>query len=434
MALATLGCKVNQYESAGILEALDASIFTVVPFNVKADCYIINTCTVTGRTDYQSRQLIRRAMRLNPNASIIVTGCYAQIAFAEIARMPGVTLVTGTAEKEKIPYLLKNMGKDHTQIFVGNAGEVREFSGLAPKVFPGRTRAFLKIQDGCNSRCSYCIVPHARGRSRSLPEEEAIRRIEILAQAHYREVVLTGIHLGIYGQDLIPPLNLITLLKHIDTRKSVERLRLSSIEITEISDDMLLLMAKSPVFCRHLHIPLQSGDDRILKAMNRNYDTDFFRSRLDGIVRTVPGVSIGIDVMAGFPEESEEAFHNTLDLIEDLPAAYLHVFPYSDRPGTVASSLPGKVEEKEKKRRVNTLRTVGQRKRNAFAERFKGQKLSVLVEDKDRSTRFIRGYSDNYIPVLITDGDMTLSHRVVEVVPYAVSDGKLLGRIMNHDG
>jgi threonylcarbamoyladenosine tRNA methylthiotransferase MtaB len=435
VALSTLGCKVNQYESAGILEALDTTIFSIVPFNTKADCYIINTCTVTGRTDYQSRQLIRRAIKTNPDASIIVTGCYAQITAEEIARIPGITLITGTAEKENIPRLLQKMAKGNPQILVGDIGQVNHFSGLSPKKFPGHTRAFLKIQDGCNSYCSYCIVPYARGRSRSLPEEEVINQIETLARSGYREVVLTGIHLGIYGQDLLPPSPLLNILRHVDVNGTVERLRLSSIEITEVSDDIIRLMSDSATICRHLHIPLQSGDDRTLVAMTRSYDTAFFRSRLEEIYRAMPDIAIGLDVMAGFPGEGEEAFENTLLMIDEFPVAYIHVFPYSNRPGTAASSLPGAVREDEKKKRVKILRDIGQKKRSAFAERFMGKKLSVLVEDKkDRITGFMKGYSDNYIPVLITDGDFSLSRQIVNVIPDDAREGRLFGRTANHDG
>jgi threonylcarbamoyladenosine tRNA methylthiotransferase MtaB len=435
VALSTLGCKVNQYESAGILEALDKTLFSIVPFNTKADCYIINTCTVTGRTDYQSRQLIRRAIKTNPDASIIVTGCYAQITAEEIARIPGITLITGTAEKENIPSLLQKMAKGKPQILVGDIGQVHHFSGLSPKKFPGHTRAFLKIQDGCNSYCSYCIVPYARGRSRSLPEEEVINQIETLARSGYREVVLTGIHLGIYGQDLLPPSTLLNILRHVNANGTVERLRLSSIEITEVSDDIIRLMANSATICRHLHIPLQSGDDGTLVAMMRSYDAAFFRNRLEEIYRAMPDIAIGLDVMAGFPGEGEEAFKNTLLLINTFPVAYIHVFPYSDRPGTAASRLPGAVREDEKKKRAKILRDIGQKKRNAFAERFIEKKLSVLVEDrKDRITGLMKGYSDNYIPVLITDGDFSLSRQIVNVIPDDAREGRLFGRTKNHDG
>ena len=373
VAISTLGCKVNQYESAGIMEMLDKSIYVSVPFNAKADCYIINTCTVTGRTEYQSRNLIRRAIRTNPDACIIVTGCYAQVAPHDLAGIPGVTLVAGNAEKDHIPRLMERLVKGDPQLLVSDIRKARKFSGLNPLKFAGHTRAFLKIQDGCNSFCSYCIVPYARGHSRSLPYMDVLKEIETLARSDYREIVLTGIHLGVYGQDLAPPSNLYEIMKHVDRNRLVRRLRLSSIEITEISDDMMRLIAEGATLCKHLHIPLQSGDDVILSAMKRNYDSAFFKNRLQVITQAIPDIALGLDVMVGFPGEGEKQFGNTLRLIAELPIAYLHVFPYSERPGTVASGLPGKVDERVKKRRGEILRKLGQEKRNAFARRFVGK-------------------------------------------------------------
>jgi threonylcarbamoyladenosine tRNA methylthiotransferase MtaB len=434
VAISTLGCKVNQYESAGILENLDKSTFLLVPFNTKADCYIINTCTVTGRTDYQSRQLIRRATRMNPDACIIVTGCYAQVAPEELARIPGVTLVAGNAEKENIPEVIQNIVKGNQKVSVSNISSIRKFSGLSPLKFPGHTRAFLKIQDGCNCYCSYCIVPYARGQSRSLPETEVLNRIEMLTSAHYKEVVLTGIHLGVYGQDLNPPINLCKILEYVERNRTMARLRLSSLEITEISDDIIRLMQKGTTICRHLHIPLQSGNKRILAAMKRNYGPAFFENRIEEIVQAVPDIAIGIDVMVGFPGEGEEEFNSTCKLIADLPVAYLHVFPYSERPGTLSSGLPGKISETVKKRRSEILRSLGRKKRMAFAERFIGVKMAVLVEDnKDKKTGFWKGFSDNYIPMLIKSSNSSLANCIVNVIPDYIRDGKLYGRVVDND-
>ena len=434
VAISTLGCKVNQYESAGILERLDKGVFLQVPFNTKADCYIINTCTVTSRTDYQSRQLIRRAIRTNPDASVIVTGCYAQVAPHDIARIPGVTFVLGNAEKEHIPEIIKHIVKGDPQVLVSDICKARELSGFSPLKFPGHTRAFLKIQDGCNSFCSYCIVPYARGPSRSLPESEVFNKIDMLARSGYKEIVLTGIHLGAYGQDHIPPSSLFNILERVENNKTVERLRLSSIEITEVTDDVIRLMKKGTVICRHLHIPFQSGDDNILSAMKRNYDSIFFKNRLEEICRAIPDIALGTDVMVGFPSEREEEFNNTLRLIEELPVAYLHVFPYSERPGTVALRLPGRVNEAAKKRRSEILRNVGREKRKTFAERFIGQKLTVLVEDKkDKETGCMKGFSDNYIPVLIRNGNSSLVNSIVNVIPDDSRDGKLYARIVSND-
>jgi threonylcarbamoyladenosine tRNA methylthiotransferase MtaB len=434
VAISTLGCKVNQYESAGILEMLDDNIYITVPFNTKADYYIINTCTVTGRTDYQSRNLIRRALRTNPEACVIVTGCYAQVAPYDLARIPGVTLVTGNAEKEHIPRLIGRLAKVAPLLLVSDISETREFSGLNPLKFAGRTRAFLKIQDGCNSSCSYCIVPHARGPSRSLPQIDVLKKIEILASSDYREIVLTGIHLGVYGHDLTPTSNLYEIMNHVEKSKAVRRLRLSSIEIMEISDDMMRLIAEGTTLCRHLHIPLQSGDDGILSAMRRNYDSAFFKKRIQEIGEAIPDIAIGIDVMVGFPGEGEREFDNTRRLITELPLAYLHVFPYSERPGTVAAGLTGRVDEPVKRRRGQILRKLSKEKRNTFARRFVGKRLSVLIEDKkDKDSGPMKGFSDNYIPVVIENGHSSLANRVLNVIPDYALEGKLYGRITVDD-
>jgi threonylcarbamoyladenosine tRNA methylthiotransferase MtaB len=434
VAISTLGCKVNQCESAGILEMLDETIYVSVPFNTKADCYIINTCTVTGRTDYQSRNLIRRAIRTNPEACIIVTGCYAQVAPHDLARIPGVTLIAGNAEKEYIPRLIERLVKGAPQLLVSDICKAREFSGLNPLKFAGHTRAFLKIQDGCNSFCSYCIVPYARGPSRSQPQTDVLKEIETLARSDYREIVLTGIHLGVYGQDLVPLSNLYEVMNYVEKSKLVRRLRLSSIEIMEISDDIIRLIAEGTTLCRHLHIPLQSGDDMILSAMRRNYDSGFFKTRVQEIREAIPDIAIGIDVMVGFPGEGDKEFDNTLRLIAELPVAYLHVFPYSERPGTVASGLAGRVDEAVKRRRGEILRKLGKEKRNSFTRRFIGKKLEVLIEDKkDKDTGFMKGFSDNYIPVVVENSNSSLVNNVLNVIPAYALEGKLYGRITADD-
>ncbi len=429
VAVATLGCKVNQCESAGIAEALTARGMTLVPFEEAADGYIINTCTVTGRTDYQSRQLIRRAIRKNPAAAVLVTGCYAQRAPEEIARIPGVRFIAGNAEKERIPDILWEMTAGVPQILVGDIRKEKEISRLGATVFPEHTRAFLKIQDGCDAFCSYCIVPHARGASRSLPPEEVLERIASISRAGYREVVLTGIHLGAWGRDLQPQADLATLVRRIAEGRTVERLRLSSIEPRELNEELIALIGAAGTVCRHLHIPLQSGDDGILAAMRRDYDAAFFRDLVRKLHATVPGIAVGIDVMAGFPGETEEAFANTLRLVEEMPVAYLHVFPYSRRPGTPAATMAGQVPEEEKKRRAERLRAVGAAKRQAFAERFIGTPLEVLVEGRtDKNTGFPVGFSDNYIPVAVRGG--VTANRIVRVMPEAFRGGCLIAEVI----
>ncbi|ABC78174.1 tRNA 2-methylthioadenosine synthase -like protein [Syntrophus aciditrophicus SB] len=430
-AIATLGCKVNQYESEGLGEALTRRGYTMVPFSSVADCYIINTCTVTARTNYQSRQIIRKAIRNNPEAVIVVTGCYAQTAPAEIAGIPGVTLIAGHAEKDQIPDLIARLLKERLEIRVGDIGQTRQFSSLAATRFKDHTRAFLKIQDGCNAWCSYCIIPSARGRSRSLAEGSVLEQLAHMGRTGYREVVLTGIHLGAYGQDFSPQSSLVDLLRKVEEQHPVERLRLSSIEPTEISDDFIALLRQSALLCPHLHIPLQSGDDSILTRMKRHYTTSFFKDLLEKLCRAIPDLAIGIDVIAGFPGEGEAAFERTVELIESLPVAYLHVFPYSVRPGTPAAAMPDQVSPDEKKKRAEILRTLGTRKREAFARRFHGRSLRVLVEERrERSSGLRKGFSGNYLPILMTNADASQVNQLVQVQIENIDGTRISGRIM----
>ncbi|NPU85797.1 MAG: tRNA (N(6)-L-threonylcarbamoyladenosine(37)-C(2))-methylthiotransferase MtaB [Syntrophaceae bacterium] len=436
VALATLGCKVNQCETAAVEEALREAGFTVVPFPGPADAFVINTCTVTARTDFQSRQLIRRASRANPEAAVAVTGCYAQCRPEEIRRIPGVRLIAGNGEKERLPELLKAIlregcpaGKEPS-VEVGDILNCREAGRLWAGSFPGHTRAFLKIQDGCDAACSYCIVPRARGPVRSVPYPEVLRRLRQLAEAGYREVVLTGIHLGAYGRDLHGCGDLTDLLTRTEDEGIVDRLRLSSIEPGEVTDRMLALLRRGRRLCRHLHVPLQSGDDGILRAMNRTYDREFYRTLVEKIAEEVPDCAVGADVMAGFPGENVGAFANTVRLIEDLPLAYLHVFPYSRRSGTPAADDPQQVGDGEKKARAAVLRDLGNRKRRDFAARFVGKEVAVLLEDrKDRETGLRKGFSGEYVPVLVTNGEKKDVNRLVPVVPVEAREGRLVGAI-----
>jgi threonylcarbamoyladenosine tRNA methylthiotransferase MtaB len=430
VAIATLGCKVNQCESASITQTMALRSITLVPFEEEADCYIINTCTVTGRTDYQSRQLIRRAIRKNPAAVVIVTGCYAQRAPEEIASIPGVRIVAGNAEKSRLYELIQELcrGKG-PQVRVGDIRNEKMFSRLGAAALPEHTRAFLKIQDGCDAFCSYCVVPQVRGASRSLRPAEIVERITFLASEGYHEVVLTGIHLGAYGTDLIPSTDLAAVVRYIAGSQSVERLRLSSIEPREVTDALITLIGSSGIVCRHLHIPLQSGDDGVLSMMNRDYDATFFRNLIQKIQTADPAIAVGIDVIAGFPGETENAFANTLRLVEELPVAYLHVFPYSRRPGTPAAAMPDQVPETEKKRRAELLRKVGTEKRQAFAEKSVGKPLAVLVEGrKDKSTGFSVGFSDNYIPIACRGA--ADANRIVRVLPRFFRNGRMIGDII----
>lgn len=403
-----------------------------MPFGAVADVYIINTCTVTARTDYQSRQLIRRAHRANPSALVAVTGCYAQINPGKVSSLPGVLLAAGNAEKARLPELIERIIAGdcprECMTMVGDITCLKTVSMMPVTRFPDHTRAFLKIQDGCDAFCTYCIVPFARGPSRSVPAAAALEAIKNFSLHGYREVVLTGIHLGHYGLDLTPPARLLDILKTADSGKLAERLRLSSIEALEVTDGLISLMASSETLCHHLHLPLQSGDDKILRLMKRHYDTDFFRTLVKKIRLAVPDVAIGIDVMVGFPGEDDASFERTRQFIEELPVSYLHVFPYSERPGTAAVTLPEKVSEPDKKRRAEELRRIGKNKRQSFAELFVGSKLKVLIEDKSKTRGVMTGFSGNYIPVAVTDSGREMRNQIAEVIGCCYRDGKLYAR------
>jgi len=433
IAITTLGCKVNQCDSAAILQQLQEDGYTPVPFNGEADCYIINTCAVTAPTEAQSRQLIRRALRRSEKAPVIVTGCYAQ-KNADLLRTISVRVhVTGNVEKKDLPHLIDALLKGDDVVFeVQDIAQQSVFTTPGAKIFSGRTRSFLKIQDGCNNHCAYCIVPSVRGPSRSLPAGQVLGRMHELVDNGYQEIVFTGIHLGAWGIDLKPGTCLGELLTlcQADPVLNTIRLRLSSIEPTEWSDEIISLMSRSKNMCPHVHIPLQSGDADILKSMKRTYTPELFHDLVLRLVRIIPDINIGIDVIAGLPGETDSCFDNTLSLLKLLPAGYLHVFPYSRRPGTPAAEMPGQVPIQIIRKRVKCLRELSDLKKQAFYERYIEADMEVLVESRrDRTTGLLRGITANYIPVLFTSDDAvmgTLRNVTLKSVDGNVMHGKLL--------
>ena len=409
-ALATLGCKTNQFESAALEEQLGAAGWTIVPFEAGAELVIVNTCTVTAATDSQSRNLIRRARRLHPDCRVVVTGCYAQIDPAALRALPGVALVLGNAEKQDLLRLLGEEGGETVHV-----SDLRQAGGSVPTLtaFAERSRAFVQIQNGCNAFCSYCIIPFARGPSRSVAPELVLEQVRQLVATGYPEVVLTGIHIGGYGLDLERPTNLTALIKHILAHSPVHRLRLGSIEPTEIPAELIELLATSPVVCPHLHIPLQAGDDAVLSRMNRHYDTAFFRTLIERIVRRIPEVAIGLDLITGFPGESDAEFANTLALLEALPVTHLHVFPYSKRTGTPAATMAAQVAPAVIKERAAQLRALGSAKLDAFTRSCIGREFEVVVEGGGKGGE-LRGISGNYLPIRFA-GDAALVGKAVTV-------------------
>jgi threonylcarbamoyladenosine tRNA methylthiotransferase MtaB len=428
ISLVTLGCKTNQTDAASLAAELTVQGHEIVSSPKKADALIVHTCTVTQKTDYQARQAIRQAIAKNPEAKVVVTGCYAQVSPRALEAIPGVDFIVGMGERNRIPDLLQFREKQNSpRILASEARRLVSFAEERVPLFQERTRAYLKVQDGCNSFCSYCIVPFARGRNRSLPLDRARARALELSSSGFKEIVLTGIHLGTYGTDLNPPLSLLDLLQALERAPGMPRIRLSSIEPAELTLPFIDFLSRGQNICPHLHIPLQSGDDDILRRMNRNYSRDFFSDRIHRLVQAIPDLTIGVDLIGGFPGEDEQAFENTCNLVARLPLAYLHVFPFSRREGTPAAKFPDLVPSGVIKARCRTLRDLGARKRGEFYRSFIGRRLKVLIESKrDRETALLKGFSRNYIPVLIAGGEEWI-HQELEVQVTEVRDEKVFG-------
>lgn len=424
VAFTTLGCKINRTDTEQLQQDLLASGGTIVPFGEQADVYIINTCSVTSRTDYQCRQAIRAAVRRGQGAKVVVTGCYAQTRPDEIRKIPGVDLVMGNSQKERIAGAVLDLLPGPR---AGNSGAPAD---LRPEAVPGsRTRGILKVQDGCSNRCTYCIVPHARGASRSIARKDVEDAFLRLVASGCPEIVLSGIHLGAYGWDLEPRTDLTELLYSLMEKRGSARVRLSSIEPREITEGILDLCEGG--LCRHFHIPLQSGDDRVLRSMGRDYTAAFYRDLLRHIAERVPGAALGADVMVGFPGESEAEFLNTLRLIEGSPLTHLHVFPFSQRPGTPAAEMDGQVPEPVKKRRSGILREAGRKKNEAFRRQFLSRTLEVVVEGSfDPSTGLSGGLTDNYLRVLMDSVGSGLTGRKVMAEITGLASDAVLARII----
>jgi threonylcarbamoyladenosine tRNA methylthiotransferase MtaB len=398
-SIATLGCKVNQIDSAAIREILENAGMRKTETGEVSELVVINTCTVTARTDRQVRQLVARSRKDNPEALIVVTGC-APLTGARPEIYEQANLICGNLEKNDLLKLVETVrSTGERMVSVAPMESAGDFFGPDSTEQIGRSRAFCKIQDGCSFACTYCIVPPVRGPSRSLDETQVVQQIERLADAGFREIVLTGIHLGTWGLDLKPKRGFTGLLDRLTREFPKNRFRLSSIEPREIDDELIELMARRDNFCEHLHIPLQSGSDAILSAMNRNYDARFYRERIEKVAREIPDVTLGADVITGFPGESEELFEETVSFIRETPLVHLHVFPFSRRPGTKADRMENQIPGDILKKRAAILRDLGREKRINHYQRFVGRLFPVLSEG-EKTDGYCGGTSSNYIPVL----------------------------------
>lgn len=431
----TLGCKVNQEESDAIAASLEGAGWKKTAQISEASVLILNTCTVTGHAGANSRQELQLLREKNKSALILVTGCAAQVEKAALSAMNCADFILAHKDKHRIPEILLSMEKN-SLAFPACHGEEACAETLfrdipAPAGHRGRTRAFLKIQDGCNAFCSYCIVPYARGRSRSLAIKGVVEKTLGLAEAGFQEIVLTGIHVGMYGADLSPLSDLSGLVDLLLAEVPGPRFRLGSLEPMEVTDELIRKVLQEKNLCSHFHIPVQSGSGTILKAMGRPYTAGFFNEQVEKIRALDPLAAIGTDIMVGFPGESDVLFEETFERICALPLTYLHVFPYSPRPNTPAADFPDQIPVETAKKRAKLLRNVGMEKKRLFAESLEGKIFDVLFERRrDRKTGKLKGLSDNYQVILADGDDFFLNRRVSVKVETVLSDGKLMGTIL----
>ncbi len=428
VAIVTLGCKVNQYESDAIAHDFSERGYELTRTRKEADIIIINTCCVTKTAESKSRRMIRHLRRENSGALIIVTGCYSQRAGHELLE-EGVSLVTGNAEKENLVDLVEEVRqKPQPQMEVSNVMCRHRYpKSKVKEKETNRIRTYLKIQDGCDQCCTYCIVPYVRGPVVSRPFDDIMTEARCLSDQGFKELVLTGIHTGFYGKDLAVETNLTKVLKGLVAETKIERIRISSIEPKEVTDELVDLMASEPRICPHLHIPLQSGDNGILEAMGRHYSREFYLNLAERIYQKIPDAALSADIMVGFPGESQGAFENTIDVVRRVKYAFIHAFPYSPRPGTKAAIFPHRVPGSLKEERQKQLLALGEETKNQFAEKFLGHPLEVLVENKD-SNGYYQGHTGNFLLVKFLSEKRNLAGKIVTVLAETNGNGVIFGK------
>jgi threonylcarbamoyladenosine tRNA methylthiotransferase MtaB len=424
VALHTLGCKLNLAESSTIARQFRARGYEVVGIDDPADVCVVNTCSVTERADRECRQIVRRALRHSPDSFVVVTGCYAQLQPHEIAAIDGVDLVLGTQEKFSIFEHAGSLRKNgRAQVVVSRIESVQSFSHASSVGFVDRTRAFLKIQDGCDYTCAFCTIPQARGESRSVPIDRLVAEAESIVAQGYKEIVLTGVNVGDYGRKI--GASFVTLLQMLEMVEGLHRIRISSIEPNLLTDELLAHWLDSDKLCRHWHIPLQSGSDNVLRSMRRRYLTKWYANRVQRIKRSCPDAGIGVDVIVGFPGETDELFEETYRFLVELPVSYLHVFTYSERPGTQAASFTSSVDPRIRAERSERLRNLSFRKRQAFYDRFLGETVDVLVES-ERTRGILTGLTDEYVRVTFP-GHPSMINSILPVTVESVEGESCLG-------
>ncbi|HAG07967.1 MAG TPA: tRNA (N(6)-L-threonylcarbamoyladenosine(37)-C(2))-methylthiotransferase MtaB [Desulfotomaculum sp.] len=434
VALTSLGCKVNQYDAAALTNLFEKRGYKVVSFSEEADIYVINTCTVTHLADRKSRQLIRRAKRMNPVSLVIVTGCYAQVSPEEVKNIPEVDVVAGTRSLNQVVDLVEKiyLGESIETRYnlVGRFNCVQPYEELPVLSMTERTRAYVKIQEGCNNFCTYCIIPYARGPLRSRQPEKVLDEAASLLQKGFKEIVLTGIHIGAYGQDMESQINLTNLLSFLTNIPALKRLRLSSIEPQDVNPALIKFIATQPKICRHFHIPLQSGDNEILRNMGRRYNVREYRDLANLIRERIKGVALTTDLIVGFPGETEQQFKNTCLFVREIAFSRLHVFKYSPRPGTLAATFPNQVKEPVKKERSELLISLGKELAHSFALQHVGHEVNVLVEEEAGFyPGYLKGLTDNYLTAIFP-GSLELRGQIVKVKVKGVENNLLKGMII----
>lgn len=426
-AFAALGCKVNQYEADAYEAMFREKGAEIGSFNEVCDVYVVNTCSVTNLGDRKSRQLLRRAKKLNPNSVVVATGCYAQTAFDEVRAIEEVDLVIGTAMRHRIYELTLAAINGEVENTKVDIMKERKFEEIETDGSRERSRAYIKIQDGCDNFCTYCIIPYARGPVRSRNMENIIAEAKKLAAKGFREVVLTGIHVASYGKDLKNSTGLIDVIEAVAQIDAIERIRISSIDPRAFTEDFISRAAKCEKLCRHFHISLQSGSDSMLKRMNRKYSANEYLQKLELIRRAMPDCSVTTDIICGFPEESEEEFLQTEEFAKKAAFARIHVFPYSERRGTVAAQMP-QVPHQIRESRAARLGKIAEELKNDFERSYIGKRVKVLFEQTADGVS--EGLSKNYMRVYVESAeDLTDQIRSVEIV--AVADGKIMGKIVD---
>ncbi len=436
VAFTTLGCRTNQNDTAEMQTLLKQEGFTIVNSQETADIYVVNSCTVTSKSDQSSRAAVKKSLAINEDALVVFTGCYGQTHPEEVSKLDGLDILLGNANKLDIAKIIqRRLSKEDSKknslqsplVYMEDIKEKWDFQPIPVSDFHGKTKAFIKVQTGCDEACSFCTVVHARGRSISDSRKNIINNVKHAISSGYKEITLTGINLGTYGRDLSPPENFSSLVREIVELDGNFRVRLSSINPMEIDEDLIELMAKSEKLCPYFHIPLQSGDDYILKQMKRNYNSKEYRKTIDRILNKIPNPGLGADIIVGFPGESENMFKNTYQLIEDIPFSYLHVFSYSPRRGTTAYSLKNDVQNKTKKERNKILSQLGQKKSLDFRKSFLNKTVSLLVESsRDPETNLLKGHSENYIPIFLS-GENDLMNNIISVNVQHVTNRQVTG-------